>query len=1010
MAQQNQTEVKVVVNVKNRQELDLLKKSVNELAKASGDGTINLEDYLEKIKEVSKTSGQSINSLNAQKKLWETVRKAVDGSSAAYAVASREIRNLNGDLSRIQRSYTNVSDAAGKAAKSITSASVMTARYLGKPVSGYGGPTVQEVVAQQGPGVTTPTAMTRSYLGLKKAETDEQRTLNTLAREHFGITGLSQNLQRQLTKAAQDEAAAHQRSVNIIREKNKEIMSGLRTQALADIGGRLEPGGGGLPALPPYQERGLQQLTGGINLAPGAAELSAARRRTRVAQLRLQRQRAEQRARLAENIGLGVGFPALFGAGAGSIIGSGLGSFVGQGFAGQIAGGAIGQKFDELIQSQRDFAVALREGGDAAGYLREKLGYLDPETSNLISNLQKSGQTARAAEVALKTLGKTIGEDNAQQYRDAGEAADLFFRGAQIGWTKLIAKTTAYLKTLEDIKIILGPGQELDLKGLFGEVAGQAPRIQEDPISKAAQRRVADLKDQNALLQAQGNAARFILGTDSENYEVTQKQVAKSEKIVEYNQIIRDYKEGILTIDEKIEKVKGLELKHTKRIAEIDRQVQEQDRRDAERLRVRIAKAFVEQLEVGTRIQEVERTIANYSRTELDNAVERVAELDKIEQREKLVLSAKYGAALEEAKINNTVQETKDLYQAQYELLQAQQKERRMQRKEAEILLRLNEQMAIIDARAGVAGARMGYAGEIAGLRAGLAFTGAGEFGYQQEALRVEQGRRYLEEVAKPQHELAQQRLAIDNLIKEGNKTQADLLQLQVDKKQELLDVSQKELMTIFQLEEQQLRLTEHLRQFGGVYNAIGSGMTNMFDLLIEGSESWGDSLRNIAATVLKDIARQLIQIFVIEQSIGFLRSVFAPAAPGAGAGDAIAQMNASVRQYGFAGGGIMTPRGPLSLKRYAGGGIANSPQLAMFGEGSRPEAYVPLPDGRSIPVTIKNGKDGNGINVNVNVDAAGSEVSGNNDQAGQLGKAIGLAVQQELIKQKRPGGLLAGV
>jgi hypothetical protein len=54
-----------------------------------------------------------------------------------------------------------------------------------------------------------------------------------------------------------------------------------------------------------------------------------------------------------------------------------------------------------------------------------------------------------------------------------------------------------------------------------------------------------------------------------------------------------------------------------------------------------------------------------------------------------------------------------------------------------------------------------------------------------------------------------------------------------------------------------------------------------------------------------------------------------------------------------FADGGIMTGRGPLALHRYAWGGIANAPQLAMYGEGSTPEAYVPLPDGRSIPVTM---------------------------------------------------------
>lgn len=52
--------------------------------------------------------------------------------------------------------------------------------------------------------------------------------------------------------------------------------------------------------------------------------------------------------------------------------------------------------------------------------------------------------------------------------------------------------------------------------------------------------------------------------------------------------------------------------------------------------------------------------------------------------------------------------------------------------------------------------------------------------------------------------------------------------------------------------------------------------------------------------------------------------------------------------------GGVMTEYGPLKLERYASGGVAMRPQLAMFGEGRRPEAFVPLPDGRSIPVSLK--------------------------------------------------------
>ena len=48
-------------------------------------------------------------------------------------------------------------------------------------------------------------------------------------------------------------------------------------------------------------------------------------------------------------------------------------------------------------------------------------------------------------------------------------------------------------------------------------------------------------------------------------------------------------------------------------------------------------------------------------------------------------------------------------------------------------------------------------------------------------------------------------------------------------------------------------------------------------------------------------------------------------------------------------------------------------------------------------------------VNVTVNVDASGnSQVAGDQNQGAQLGRVIAGAVQQELVRQKRPGGLLA--
>jgi len=65
-----------------------------------------------------------------------------------------------------------------------------------------------------------------------------------------------------------------------------------------------------------------------------------------------------------------------------------------------------------------------------------------------------------------------------------------------------------------------------------------------------------------------------------------------------------------------------------------------------------------------------------------------------------------------------------------------------------------------------------------------------------------------------------------------------------------------------------------------------------------------------------------------------------------------------------------MTSAGEVALQKYANGGIANKPQLALFGEGSQPEAYVPLPDGRTIPVTVnaEGGESGGSTNVQFNL------------------------------------------
>tara|TARA_Y100000361_G_scaffold99597_1_gene89376 strand:+ start:221 stop:3001 length:2781 start_codon:yes stop_codon:yes gene_type:complete len=94
---------------------------------------------------------------------------------------------------------------------------------------------------------------------------------------------------------------------------------------------------------------------------------------------------------------------------------------------------------------------------------------------------------------------------------------------------------------------------------------------------------------------------------------------------------------------------------------------------------------------------------------------------------------------------------------------------------------------------------------------------------------------------------------------------------------------------------------------------------------------------------------------------------------------------------------------GLLGLLPFADGGRPPVGRPSIVGERG-PELFVPRSSGTIIP----NHQLGGGTtNVVVNVDAKGTAAQGDDAQAGQLGRLIGAAVQAELVKQKRPGGLL---
>ena len=106
-------------------------------------------------------------------------------------------------------------------------------------------------------------------------------------------------------------------------------------------------------------------------------------------------------------------------------------------------------------------------------------------------------------------------------------------------------------------------------------------------------------------------------------------------------------------------------------------------------------------------------------------------------------------------------------------------------------------------------------------------------------------------------------------------------------------------------------------------------------------------------------------------------------------------------------------------LSRSFGGIFSNLPGLANGGRASAgrsylvgergPEIFTPKSSGTVIPNNQIGGAGGGIVNnINVNVSAEGMQSNANEDRGKELGVALASAIQSELIKQKRPGGLLA--
>jgi lambda family phage tail tape measure protein len=215
--------------------------------------------------------------------------------------------------------------------------------------------------------------------------------------------------------------------------------------------------------------------------------------------------------------------------------------------------------------------------------------------------------------------------------------------------------------------------------------------------------------------------------------------------------------------------------------------------------------------------------------------------------------------------------------------------------------------------------------------------------------------------------------------------------------------------------------LTDPVNQIVGAANAIGSSFGSAFKGLVSGSMSAKEALASFfqsTADYFLDMASKIITQWITMTILNSVLKLFPGGAGAAGGGLAGSSLpggfaNPLVGAYTNANGNAFAANG---IVPYAKGGIVNSPTLFKFAKGGAMQTGIMGEAGAEAVMPLKRGPDGKlgvaatgggGVNVVVNVDAKGSAVQGDQGQGNELGRVIAGAVQAELIKQQRPGGLL---
>jgi hypothetical protein len=752
------------------------------------------------------------------------------------------------------------------------------------------------------------------------------------------------------------------------------------------------------------------------------------------------KQRRKERQNAQENALIGGAFPLLFGQGLGASAGGALGGFLGGkaggqlGFGLSLVGTAIGQAFDDATKRVNEMGNALRSLDLNA--LEQSAIRVSEELKFQVEKLKESGQFARARALVEQTVARQTGS-TATVIKDIANAGNLVkaaFDEVVASGSVLLGAVAApfaavlagILKVVAEIFKIVNRGISFvgNLLRKVEDIIDPGKTIQKtiESIAPSVAEATAEMKkfaeELNRTLQIAQETADIDLaktrigpGNTADN-KLARARIEYQRELVSIQNNINDkLKEAAkLTGKERIDTAKSILLLGTKqkRIAELNFN------------RTQINIKAQEELRIARALEEVEKRRARIIKTRLDRIN---TELNAIRERNQSEFDlrasdAEYPRAtpfkgptqeeVKQQKVNEIIRgQTKELADLNSKnldekirklkeetienrtnlalnRLNAEFTNRRREAQES-LLISAQNEIDLIDAKIKGNQTEVRINQQLEAIQRSVGTLNAKEIQNLRQKLLLLEQRKQLEKEFNLEQEARFTGAGLKaGFIGEAGKIFEGTL-IGGGTEQEAQKLA--ELTNQLVLAQTEARALE--QAVVGIGEALATTLTTGVNELVAGTKSaqevFADFLKNIAQLLLKTAA----QMIATYTAIG------------------VARLFAGVPAGGDDSFGVPNIVLDSVIGARANGGPVKSGSPYIIGERG-PELFVPRSSGRVVPNGRFGGGGGGDVNVVVNVDAKGSNAQGSDRDAKALGSAIGIAVRSELVKQKRPGGLLA--